>query len=106
MLKSKTGSADISVFVTSLYTCFSFRGETSATQHGWLVEALIIDPNRNWTLRQLTFFARASSPRWLPDRVRLASRERMTRVLIPIPSYGFDPTESAVPCSALRRAGH
>ena len=27
-------------------------------------------------------------------------------MLIPLPSYGFDPTESAVPSSALRRAGH
>lgn len=30
----------------------------------------------------------------------------MKRVLVPIPSYGFDPTESAVPWSFLRRAGH
>jgi putative intracellular protease/amidase len=30
----------------------------------------------------------------------------MKKVLVPLPSYGFDPTESAVPWSALRRAGH
>jgi protease I len=30
----------------------------------------------------------------------------MKRVLIPIPSYGFDPTEAAVPWSLLRSAGH
>jgi len=27
-------------------------------------------------------------------------------VLMPLPSYGFDPTESAVPWRALVRAGH
>ena len=30
----------------------------------------------------------------------------MKRVLMPVPSYGFDPTESAVPFCRLRRAGH
>lgn len=28
------------------------------------------------------------------------------RVLVPLPEYGFDPTESAVPWHRLRRAGH
>ncbi len=30
----------------------------------------------------------------------------MKTVLVPLPSYGFDPTESAVPWSRLKRAGH
>ena len=30
----------------------------------------------------------------------------MARLLVPVPSYGFDPTEAAVPWFNLRRAGH
>jgi len=30
----------------------------------------------------------------------------MKKVLVPLPSYGFDPTESAVPFARLTRAGH
>lgn len=30
----------------------------------------------------------------------------MKRLLVPLPSYGFDPTESAVPWRRVRRAGH
>ena len=30
----------------------------------------------------------------------------MKRVLVPVPSYGFDPTEAAVPWHCLRQAGH
>lgn len=30
----------------------------------------------------------------------------MSRVLVPLPAYGFDPTESSVPWARLRRGGH
>src|SRR6266478_8475057 len=38
--------------------------------------------------------------------VRVSTMSPGKTVLIPLPDYGFDPTESAVPWRALTRAGH
>lgn len=42
----------------------------------------------------------------MPTDTSAPAMQGVRTVLIPLPAYGFDPTESAVPWQAIRRAGH